>query len=77
MIDGKVVDSSYNRGLTATFPLNQVIEGWSEGVQLMREGEEYIFYIPSDLAYGDKGNDIAPPGATMIYTVELIDIEQY
>lgn len=75
LINGDVVDSTYNRGKTATFPLNSVIEGWSEGVQLMREGEKFILYIPADLAYGDKGNDIAPPGATMIYTVELIDIK--
>jgi len=74
-IDGKVFDSSVERGQPATFGLNQVISGWTEGVQLMNTGSKYRFYIPSDLAYGDRGAgaDIKP-GAALIFDVELISI---
>ena len=74
-LDGSVFDSSVERGEPATFGLNQVIAGWTEGVQLMSPGAKYRFYIPSDLAYGDRGAgaDIAP-GATLIFDVELIKI---
>lgn len=76
-IDGKVFDSSVERGEPITFPLNGVIKGWTEGVQLMPIGSKFIFYIPSDLAYGDRGagQDIKP-GATLIFEVELLDIEK-
>jgi FKBP-type peptidyl-prolyl cis-trans isomerase FklB len=75
LISGKIFDSSYDRGQTATFPLNGVIKGWTEGLQLMKEGATYEFYIPSDLAYGDHGNQGIPGGSTLIFKVELIKVE--
>ncbi|MCL4138607.1 UNVERIFIED_CONTAM: hypothetical protein GTU68_001636, partial [Idotea baltica] len=77
LLDGKVFDSSVERGQPATFGLDQVIRGWTEGVQLMKEGATYRFYIPSELAYGERGagNDIGP-GETLIFDVELITINK-
>ena len=74
-IDGKEFDSSYGRGAPATFPLNRVIAGWTEGLQLMKEGAKYRFFIPSKLAYGERGagRDIGP-NATLIFDVELIKV---
>ena len=74
-IDGNEFDSSYKRGTPATFPLNRVIAGWTEGLQLMKEGASYEFYIPSDLAYGSRGagRDIGP-NSTLIFDVELIKV---
>jgi FKBP-type peptidyl-prolyl cis-trans isomerase FkpA len=73
--DGTVFDSSVERGKTVSFPLNRVIKGWTEGVQLMKEGAKYRFVIPSELAYGDAG---APPkipgGSTLAFDVELFKI---
>ena len=71
LINGKVFDSSYRRGEHATFPLNQVIAGWTEGLQLMQEGAKYRFFIPYNLAYGERGagRDI-PPYAALIFDVE-------
>jgi FKBP-type peptidyl-prolyl cis-trans isomerase len=77
LLDGTVFDSSVERGQPATFGLNQVIRGWTEGVQLMKEGATYRFYIPSELAYGERGagGDIGP-GATLMFDVELIKINK-
>ena len=75
LLDGQVFDSSVNRGEPATFPLNRVIPGWTEGVQLMKEGAKYTFFIPSDLAYGAQGVPNAiPPHSTLIFEVELIKV---
>lgn len=77
LLDGTVFDSSINRGEPATFPLNRVIPGWTEGVQLMKEGAKYTFFIPSDLAYGPQGIPGAiPPHSTLIFEVELIKINK-
>ena len=75
LLDGTVFDSSVNRGEPATFPLNRVIPGWTEGVQLMKEGAKYTFFIPSDLAYGAQGvPNVIPPHSTLIFDVELIKV---
>ena len=74
LIDGTTFDSSVDRGAPITFPLNQVIPGWTEGLQLMDIGSKYIFYIPSNLAYGDQVVGSIPPGSTLIFEVELLDI---
>jgi len=75
-LDGTVFDSSYKRGEPATFPLNQVIPGWTEGVQLMKEGAHYRFYIPADLAYGNRGaGPVIEPGATLVFEIELIKVQ--
>ncbi len=77
LLDGTVFDSSYDRGQPIEFPLNRVIRGWTEGVQLMKEGATYEFYIPSEMAYGPNGagNGMIPPNATLIFKVELIEVK--
>ena len=76
LIDGTVFDSSVQRGHTIEFPLNQVIKGWTEGLQLMSEGSKFEFYIPSDLAYGDRGAGGTIKGvATLIFQVELFKVK--
>ena len=77
LLNGQVFDSSVNRGEPATFPLNRVIPGWTEGVQLMKEGAKYTFFIPSALAYGPQGVPGAiPPHSTLIFDVELIKVNK-
>lgn len=76
LIDGTVFDSSYKRGESITFPLNGVIAGWTEGLQLMSIGSKYKFFIPYQLAYGERGaGQSIPPYAALIFTVELLGIE--
>ena len=75
LIDGTVFDSSVQRGEPATFPLQQVIAGWTEGLQLMKEGAKYRFFIPYRLGYGENGAGASsPPYATLIFDVELIQV---
>ena len=75
LINGQVFDSSVQRGEPAVFPLNQVIAGWTEGLQLMQEGAKYRFFIPYILAYGESGaGGSIPPFATLIFDVELIEV---
>ena len=76
LIDGTVFDSSYKRGESISFPLNGVIKGWTEGLQLMSIGSKYKFFIPYQLAYGERGaGQSIPPYAALIFTVELLGIE--
>jgi FKBP-type peptidyl-prolyl cis-trans isomerase len=75
LIDGRTFDSSVDRGEPIEFPLNGVIKGWTEGVQLMSKGSKYKFFIPSDLAYGDRGaGNAIGPNETLVFEVELLDI---
>jgi FKBP-type peptidyl-prolyl cis-trans isomerase FkpA len=73
-IDGRVFDSSRERNEPATFPLNRLIKGWQEGVPMMRVGETWEFFIPSDLAYGDRNRDPIPPGSALYFEIELIAV---
>ena len=76
LVDGTLFDSSVQRGEPATFPLNQVIAGWTEGLQLMTEGSKYRFFIPYDLAYGERGAGAQiPPFAALVFDVELIEVK--
>ena len=76
LLDGTVFDSSIARGQPAVFPLNRVIPGWTEGVQLMPVGSKYRFTIPSDLAYGPSGaGGVIPPNAVLVFDIELLGIE--
>ena len=77
LTNGEMFDSSVSRGQPATFPLNRVIAGWTEGVQLMVVGEKRRFWIPSDLAYGDDGfgGGVIPPRAELVFDIELLEIK--
>jgi hypothetical protein len=74
--DGKMFDSSVTRGEPTSFPLNGVIKGWSEGVQLMKVGEKARFWIPADMAYGDKPQRPGAPAGMLVFDIELIGINQ-
>ncbi|QYJ77943.1 FKBP-type peptidyl-prolyl cis-trans isomerase [Shewanella acanthi] len=74
LIDGTVFDSSVDRGEPIAFPLNRVIKGWTEGVQLMVEGDKYRFFIPSELAYGNRSMGKIGAGSMLIFDVELLKI---
>ena len=75
LIDGTIFDSSYEGGEPISFGLSQVIKGWTEGLQLMSIGSKYRFYIPSDLAYGKRGQSGIPPNSVLVFDVELLEIK--
>jgi FKBP-type peptidyl-prolyl cis-trans isomerase FklB len=76
LIDGTEFDSSYKRGQPATFPVSGVISGWTEALQLMKEGAKWQLFVPSRLAYGEKGaGQMIGPNATLIFEVELISVK--
>lgn len=74
LIDGEEFDSSYSRGEPATFPVNALIPGWTEALQLMSEGAKWELYIPSDLAYGEQGNPRIEPNSVLVFELELLEI---
>jgi len=75
LIDGTIFDSSYDSGDTVSFPLSGVIPGWTEGLQLMPVGSTYMFYIPSNLAYGSRATGPIPANSTLIFKVELLEVK--
>ncbi len=76
LVDGTEFDSSYKRGQPATFPVNGVIKGWTEALQLMKEGAKWELFIPPDLAYGERGaGNVIGPDSTLIFEVELISVK--
>ena len=74
LLSGQVFDSSYERGVPAAMPLDALIPGWVEALQLMRPGDEWVLYVPSSLGYGDEGAGEIPPGSTLIFRIELIGV---
>ncbi|WP_133405749.1 FKBP-type peptidyl-prolyl cis-trans isomerase [Parashewanella tropica] len=76
LIDGTVFDSSVDRGESISFPLNRVIKGWTEGLQLMVVGDKYRFFIPSNLAYGKRATGKIPGNSVLIFDVELLGIDK-
>jgi len=75
LIDGTEFDSSYKRGEPATFPVNQIIPGWTEALQLMKEGSKWQLFLPADLAYGEQSTGIIGPNSALIFEVELISVK--
>jgi FKBP-type peptidyl-prolyl cis-trans isomerase FklB len=75
LIDDKEFDSSYKKGQPATFQVGKVIRGWTEALQLMKEGAKWQLAIPPQLAYGDRGTSTIPPNSTLIFEVELISVK--
>lgn len=73
LIDGTVFDSSYERGQPAAMPLKNLVKAWQEALQLMRPGDEWTLYVPPELGYGAEGQGSIPPGAALIFRIELID----
>jgi FKBP-type peptidyl-prolyl cis-trans isomerase FklB len=77
LLNGREFDSSYKRNEPAEFPVNGVIKGWTEALQLMKVGAKWMLFIPSDLAYGDQGaGNVIEPGSTLIFEVELLEIQK-
>jgi peptidylprolyl isomerase/FKBP-type peptidyl-prolyl cis-trans isomerase FklB len=74
LIEGTVFDSSYERGVPAAMPLRALIPAWKEALQLMRPGDEWILYVPPKLGYGDEGAGRIPPGAALIFRIELLGV---
>lgn len=74
LLDGRVFDSSVSRGQPIEFSLNQVIKGWTEGLQLMSVGEKTRLFIPSELGYGNRGSGMIPPGSLLVFEVELLAV---
>lgn len=74
LLDGTIFDSSYKRGEPMSFPLSQVIKGWTEGLQLMKTGSKYRLYVPSELGYGEAGNTDIEPNSLLIFDVELLEV---
>ena len=75
LTDGTVFDSSHARGAPSEFPLNRVIAGWTEGVQLMKPGAKFLFQIPSELGYGAKASGSIPPNSTLVFLIELVEVK--
>jgi FKBP-type peptidyl-prolyl cis-trans isomerase FklB len=77
LLDGTEFDSSYKRNEPTTFPVNQVIKGWTEALQKMKVGSKWKIFIPSDLAYGDQGQPpVVPPASVLVFEIELLSIEK-
>jgi peptidylprolyl isomerase/FKBP-type peptidyl-prolyl cis-trans isomerase FklB len=74
LLDGQVVDSSFERGQPAVMTVRDLIPGWQEALQLMRKGDEWLIYVPAKLGYGDKGAGPIPPGSVLMFKLDLIDV---
>lgn len=74
LLDGHVFDSSYARGAPAAMTVRDLVPGWIEALQLMRPGDEWLLYVPPSLGYGDRGAGPIPPGAVLVFKLELIDV---
>jgi peptidylprolyl isomerase/FKBP-type peptidyl-prolyl cis-trans isomerase FklB len=75
LIDGTVFDSSYQQGVPAIFEVGQLVDGWNEALQLMKPGDEFLLYVPPNLAYGEEGaGGVIPPNAVLVFRMELLDV---